>query len=191
MNKKLIFSATIICALLLGACGADKKTEDKEVQETQDVAATKGNEVEKETAAKEEDVYFKDNEVKLVDLKINITDTKVIQPGEAGNEYGEKPLFAIWYDTTNLSDKDIDPMTAWIVVFTAVQDNNPNAVNELEVGTSPDDSFLNSQSETIKQDGTVKNAVAYELDDLETPVTLIANQGIMGDELGRQDFNLK
>ena len=161
------------------------------MQETQDVAATKGNEVEKETAVKEENVYFKDNEVKLVDLKINITDTKVIQPGETGNEYGEKPLFAIWYDTTNLSDKDIDPMTAWMVVFTAVQDNNPNAINELDVGMSPDDSFLDSQSETIKQDGTVKNAVAYELDDLETPVTLIANQGILGDELGRQDFNLK
>lgn len=56
---------------------------------------------------------------------------------------------------------------------------------------SPDDSFLDSQMETIKQDGTVKNAVAYELDDLETPVTLIATQGIMGDELGKQDFNIK
>ncbi|MER2172041.1 MAG: DUF5067 domain-containing protein, partial [Psychrobacillus psychrodurans] len=138
-----------------------------------------------------EDVYFKDNEVKLVDLKINITETKVIQPGELGNEYGEKPVFAIWYDTTNLSDKDIDPMTAWIAVFTAIQDNNPNAINELNVGMLPDESFLDSQMETIKKDGTVKNAVAYDLDDSETPVTLVANQGIGGDELGRQDFNIK
>ena len=41
------------------------------------------------------------------------------------------------------------------------------------------------------QDGTVKNAVAYELDDLETPVTLVANQGLAGEELGRQDFEVK
>ncbi|EWG08372.1 DUF5067 domain-containing protein, partial [Cytobacillus firmus] len=132
-----------------------------------------------------------DNEAKLNDLKIKITDTKVIQPGEPGNEYSKKPVFAIWYETTNLSDKDIDPTTAWTVVFTAVQDNNPNAVNELNVGALPDEKFLDTQLETIKKDGTVKNAVAYELDDLETPVTLIATQGISGDKLGEQDYNIK
>lgn len=189
MNKKLIFSATIISVLLLGACGDDKKTEDKEIKETGDITANSGKE--KVTTEKSEDVYFKDNEVKLVDLKINITETKVIQPGEAGNEYGEKPLFAIWYATTNLSDKDIDPSTAWIAVFTAIQDNDPNSINEINMGALPDDSFLDSQMETIKKDGTVKNAVAYELDDLETPVTLIATQGLLGKELGRQDFNIK
>jgi hypothetical protein len=55
----------------------------------------------------------------------------------------------------------------------------------------PDNQFLDSQLETIKQNGTVSNAVAYELDDLETPVTLIATQGISGDKLGEQTFEIK
>ncbi|MEH7107797.1 DUF5067 domain-containing protein [Bacillus sp. JJ1764] len=144
-----------------------------------------------EKATSNKDVYFKDNEARLNDLKIKITETKVIQPGETGNEYGEKPLFAIWYETTNLSDKDIDPISAWMAVFEAVQDNNPNAVNTLEVGGLPDNQFQDSQLETIKKDGTVPNAVAYELDDLETPVTLIATQGIDGDKLGEKSFDIK
>ncbi|MGE7944784.1 DUF5067 domain-containing protein [Lysinibacillus xylanilyticus] len=119
-----------------------------------------------------------------------ITETKVIV-GQKGNEYGEKPVFAIWYDTTNLSDKDIDPTSAWAAVFTAIQDNNPNSVNELEVGPAPDDRFLDTQLETIKKGGTVQDAIAYELDDLETPVTLVANQGIGGKELGKQNYEIK
>lgn len=37
-----------------------------------------------------------------------------------------------------------------MVVFEAVQDNDPNAVNALEVGGLPD-KFLNSQLEIIKK----------------------------------------
>ncbi|MEI2467768.1 DUF5067 domain-containing protein [Bacillales bacterium AN1005] len=114
-----------------------------------------------------------------------------MQPGEKGNEYGEKPVFAIWYETTNLSDTDINPTSGWMTVFEAVQDNDPDAVNTLEVAGLPDDQFLDSQLETIKKDGKVKNAVAYELDELETPVTLIASQGIGGDKLGEENFNIK
>ena len=137
------------------------------------------------------DVYFKDNEAKLNDLKINITETKVILPGEPGNEYGEKPVFAIWYDVTNLSDKELDPSSAWFIVFEVIQDNNPNSINKLDVGMLPDDRFLDTQSETIKKGGTVRNAVAYELDDLITSVTIIASQGLLGDELGKKEFEIK
>ncbi|OZS76970.1 DUF5067 domain-containing protein [Tetzosporium hominis] len=187
--KNSLFLLFIV--LLLTACGSQDATNDKETKGTEEVAAEIDKEKEEENIKVDEDVYFKDNEAKLNDIKINITETKIINPGDPGNEYGEKPAFAIWYETTNLSDKDIDPMTAWIVVFTAIQDNDPNAINELNVGMLPDDSFLDSQMESIKKNGTVKNAIAYELDDLETPVTLVANQGVGGEELGRQDFNVK
>ncbi|MGE7953436.1 DUF5067 domain-containing protein [Lysinibacillus xylanilyticus] len=187
MKKKLIFSAALVLSLGLAGCGADTAKEEKPKEET--TASTGEKDTAKET--KSEDVYFKDNEVKIEDLKINITETKVIPVGEKGNEYGEKPVFAIWYETTNLSDKDIDPTSAWMAVFTAIQDNDPNAVNEIEVGALPDDRFLNTQLETIKKDGTVENAVAYELDDLETPVTLVATQGLLGKELGKQDYEIK
>ncbi|MFJ7887191.1 DUF5067 domain-containing protein [Lysinibacillus xylanilyticus] len=188
MKKKLIFSAALVLSLGLAGCGADSSKDDKPKEETKTTASTDKT-ADKET--KSDDVYFKDNEVKIEDLKIKITETKVIPVGEKGNEYGDKPVFAIWYETTNLSDKDIDPTSGWIAVFTAIQDNNPNAVNELEVGSLPDDRFSSSQIEKIKKDGTVENAIAYNLDDLETPVTLVAKKGLMGEELGKQDYPVK
>lgn len=121
---------------------------------------------------------------------ITITDYKVIQPGETGNEYGDKPVIAFWYDTTNVaSDTALNPSTAWMLVFEAVQDNDPNAVNTLNVGMLPDDQFLDSQLQDIKIGGTVSNAVAYELDDLTTPVTLTA-QDMFGTVYGSQDFTV-
>ncbi|WP_374964642.1 DUF5067 domain-containing protein [Lysinibacillus sp. RS5] len=188
MKKTLIFSTALVLSLGLAGCGADESKDEKPKEET--TTASTG---EKDTAKEEksEDVYFKDNEVKIEDLKIKITETKVIPVGQKGNEHGEKPVFAIWYETTNLSDKEIDPGIAWIAVFTAIQDNNPNAVNELGVGALPDDRFLETQMENIKKGGTVEHAIAYELDDLETPVTLVAKQGAMGKELGKQEYKIK
>ncbi|WNO29728.1 hypothetical protein [Bacillus phage SDFMU_Pfc] len=187
MKKKLIFSAALVLSLGLAGCGEEKAKEEPQKEETSVPVSTDKTDKEE----KSEDVYFKDGEAKLEDLKIKITETKVIPVGEKGNEYGEKPVFAIWYETTNLSDKEIDPITAWAAVFTAIQDNNPNSVNKLSVGMSPDDRFLETQLETIKKGGTVPDAIAYELDDLETPVTLVATQGIAGKELGKQDYQIK
>jgi hypothetical protein len=178
MKKAYLLFISVLILFVIVGCSSEQDEATK----------TDSDSANKEVATENDS---KENEAKINDLKIKITDTKVIQVGEPGNEYGEKPVFAIWYETTNLSGKDIDPSTAWIAVFEAIQDNNPNAVNKLEMGSLPDDQFLDSQLETIKKDGTVKNAVAYELDDLETPVTLIATQGIGGDKLGEQTYNLK
>ena len=119
---------------------------------------------------------------------ITITDYRVIQPGETGNEYGDIPVIAFWYDTTNTgADSDINASSAWIMVFEAIQDNDPNVVNTLNMGMLPDSQFLDSQTQTIKEGGTVSNAIAYELDDTTTPVTLVASNIVEG-EYGRQDF---
>ncbi|GAA0416788.1 MAG: DUF5067 domain-containing protein [Bacillota bacterium] len=185
--KKYFFVLFTAMLLVLSACGGSTESKDSASKESNN--SDESNESTESNG--NEDVYFKDNEAKIEDLKINITETKVIPAGEPGNEYGEKPVFAIWYETTNFTDKEIDPSTAWISVFTAIQDNDPNAVNELNVGDLPDDSHLDSQMENIKKDGTVESSIAYELDDLETPVTLVANQGVAGDELGRQDYEIK
>jgi hypothetical protein len=124
------------------------------------------------------------------DVSIKITRHKVIKPGETGNEYGDKPLIGFWYKTTNLSGKETDPINAWIFSINAFQDNDPNAENELEIGPLPDDRFLDSQTENIKKGGTVENAVAYELDDLTTPVDLVAAE-LFGDEIGTVTYKLR
>ena len=133
---------------------------------------------------------FADGTLTTGDYTITITDYKVIQPGETGNEYSEKPVIAFWYDTTNTGDEaDVDPMTAWITVFEAVQDNHPNAVNALNVAGLPDEQFLDSQMQNIKPGGTVANAVAYELDDGTTPVELTARD-VMGNAYGSQTYEI-
>nr|DAQ38493.1 MAG TPA: protein of unknown function (DUF5067) [Caudoviricetes sp.] len=185
MKKILALLMILVMMFTLVACG-DGSDGENTSKETQDV-----KEASSDDSKNNNGIYFKDNEAKIEDVKIKIKETKVIPVGEAGNEHGEKPVFAIWYEATNLSDKDIDPISAWLAIFTAIQDNNPNTINELEVGALPDENHLDSQSETIKKDGTVENSIAYELDDLETPVTLVANQGIGGEEIGRKEYEIK
>ncbi len=134
---------------------------------------------------------FSDNVIVTKDYTIEILDYKVIQVGEEGNEYGNSPVIAFWYNTTNTSGKEIDPMSAWIYIMTAVQDNDPNLVNKLNVASLPDSRFLDSQMAKIKAGGTVENAMAYELSDTETPVKLTALESMFGSELGTQTFEIK
>lgn len=142
-----------------------------------------------ETASSDESKATFANSVLTTDgYTITITDYKVIQPGETGNEYGDVPVIAFWYDTTNTgSDSNINASSAWIMVFEAIQDNDPNVVNTLNIGMLPDSQFLDSQTQTIKEGGIVSNAISYELDDTSTPVTLVARDIIDG-EYGRQEF---
>jgi len=193
MKKAIVLFSALTLFTMVGCGNGEEEATNKEDSPKEEVVTeTETDTKETETEVTEnKEVYFKDNEVKLNDLKITITETKVIPVGEAGNEYSDKPVFAIWYDTTNLSDKELDPTTAWMAVFEAIQDNDPNMVNSLEVAGHPDDELLDTQLSTIKKDGTLKNAVAYELDDLETPVKLIATQGIAGDKLGEQTYEVK
>lgn len=182
MKKRMLAMAFVAAtSMAFSSCGSNTASE----QSAEAVEATDA--VKEET----ENYYFKDNVLVAEDVKIEITDYKVIPAGELGNEYSDKPVIAFWYNTTNISGKEVDPSMAWIVMFTAIQDNNPNAINELDMGMLPDEQFLDTQSEIIKKGGTVANAVAYELDDDTTPVTLKATKGIMGEYLGEQNFEIK
>ncbi|WP_375180090.1 DUF5067 domain-containing protein [Enterococcus rotai] len=206
MKKKIVLSLIALSSITLAACGnTDKKAEKddtpKQKVESSQSSATKTSESKKET--KEEvsgdfvksakDATFNGTTLKGNSYTVKITSNKVIQPGEAGNEYGDKPVLAFWYDTLvspdYKSDTAIDPSTAWLMNFKAVQDNDPNKVNELKVAGLPDEQFLDSQMAKIKPGGTVSNAVAYELSDNDTPVTLIA--GRMGNEYGKAEFSVK
>ena len=134
---------------------------------------------------------FENGVLTTPDVKIEITDHKIVPAGAEGNEYGDKPVLALWYKTTNVSGKDVNPLD-FMFHFRAYQDNNPNAYNELDFGVLfSDDRFRDSQTENIKKGGTVENAVAYELDDLTTPVKLVALKSLLGDKVGSVTYNLK
>lgn len=180
--KKLLSILTLGIAVIgLTACGNSKeKTKKEPANKTETLAKPKRSKY-----------YFEDDVLKIRDLKIKIDDAKVIAAGEQGNEYGDKPVLAIWYDTTNLTDKEISPSTAWIAVFNAYQDNNKNQENKLNVAALPDQQFLDSQMQNIKKNGTAKNAIAYTLSDDHTPVTLKATKGVDGEALGQKTYKIK
>lgn len=134
---------------------------------------------------------FADGVLTTSDMKIVITDHKILAVGAAGNEFGSKPVLAFWYSTTNLTDKKLDPTTGWMFAMKAIQDNDPNAVNELDIALLPDAKFLDSQLQGIKKGGTVDNAVAYELDDETTPVSLVASGGLGLVRIGTVTYKLK
>lgn len=188
MKRKFI--AFALSTVILSSCSKteDKKTEQHKVQETK--TEEKQEKVEK-TEEKKTNIGFDGRTAEIDDLKIVITEYKVIRPGESGNEYGEKPVIAFWYETTNKTDKEIDPMIAWHAVFTVIQDNSKDMVNELQAVGHPDKNLLNNQMSIIKKDGTVKNAVAYELTDETTPITLKATKGVLGKEIGKHNFEIK
>ena len=206
----LVISGLWLIAGIIGAFGYkgnDSKDMDNGINETVTEVSTQSaidesstvEEISSEVATTDSEdadgasqvIYFKDNVIVVDDYTMKITDWKIIPVGEKGNEYGKSPVIAFWYDTTNTSGKEIDPTSAWIYIMDAVQDNNPNAVNELSVASLPDDQFLDSQLQKIKKDGTVSNAVAYELTDNETPVELTAKSSMIGDPIGSMTFDVK
>lgn len=179
MIKKIVLvSAALLVSISLVGCSTNSSSKSSSKSETLN-------------KPKQEKYYFDGKTAKLHDVKVEITKTKVINPGEKGNEDGQKPLIAFWYKATNLSDKDIDPISAWDAIFHVYQDNDKNKVNELKTGPLPDEAYSDSQIAKIKKNGTVENAVSYELSDDKTPVTLKATKGYDNNVLGKKVYKLK
>jgi len=206
MKKFKLLAMVGICGIALAACGGEETTSKESAAPKETTALESSAVVESEVASSEvvkedgdfvesaDDAYFDGTILKGNTYSVKITDHKVIPVGEPGNEYGENPVIAFWFDTLVSPDYDnsvpIDPNTAWIMNFTAVQDNDPNMVNELNVGSLPDEKHLDSQMAQIKPGGTVSSSMSYELTDAETPVTLTASS-FLGDEFGSMDFEIK
>lgn len=185
-NSKLalgIATITLAAITLVGCSSAATESSAPATEETVAVDAPVEDNPAEET--------FTDQTLTTPDMIVKITDVKTIAVGETGNEYGDAPVMAFWYDTTNVSGEDLDPTTAWISSFAAYQDNDPNAENELNIASLPDAAFRDSQLEQIKEGGTVSNAVAYTLTDTTTPVELVASVGFGTTEVGSAVFQLQ
>ena len=155
-----------------------------------------GSEPETESSSSN-DILFKDNVFENDKVKVEITKYEVIQPGDTTyNEYNDVetsdgPVIAFWYSATNKTSEEIDPLGAWFEAnFKVIQDNDPNKVNELEVSSMPDSRFLESQTETIKEGGTVECCCGYILDDETTPVTIISENILDGGDYGKQEYDI-
>lgn len=184
----------LVLTLALTGCGSaaneeisappviDSNSEDSQEKDTE----PEGEQTEPEIP---EGDSFIDGVLRTEEIVISITGSKVINPGDEGNLYSDVPVLAVYYDITNLgtSDGTVSPLTSFIFNFKAFQDNDPNRTNSLGQGGVPGDEFRDQQLEDIKPGGTLSHAVAYELDDLETPVELVAG---LFNEIGRFTIEL-
>lgn len=202
--KKLLFLlASITLLFVLAACGEDEtKKEEVGSVESADKADKKDDEKAKEDEVKKDEpaekpkeknsnIYFDGKVAQTEKIKIEIKETKVIPAGDEGNELGEKAVFAIWYEVTNLSDEETDSTKAWINVFEVIQDNPDNLVNTLNTGQLPDDAHSDTFFSKIQKGETIESSVSFELDESDIPVTIIAVNGMLGEEIDRYDFEIK
>ena len=188
MKSKKLLTALMASSLLISGCSTMKE-EKKENPVRNETNNGKVN-----SSSRDGEYTFKDGKVIMRDIDLRITKYKIIPVGAEGNEYGDTPVIAFWYDTTNKSDKDtISPTVAWLAAFPndAVQDIDKNKLNRLQVAMHPDKKLMKDQFAIIKKGGTVSGDVAYKLSDLSTPVKLTAYKGVDGIELGSQEFAVK
>ena len=132
---------------------------------------------------------FKDDVLELPTATVKITGHHVIDPGSPGNRIGDKPILVFDYEMTNKTDKELRTAD-FSSMFTAIQDNDENSVNELKTGFSE---YIDTDNmlDKIKKGGTVKSSAAFELDDLTTPVELVAREKYGEEEVGSQTYKLE
>ncbi|EOH99742.1 hypothetical protein UAW_00895 [Enterococcus haemoperoxidus ATCC BAA-382] len=181
MKNLLSLGVLTLCSVTLAACtGNNNSTNEKKSEHT----AT--------SQKKTDEVYFKDDTLKIDMATLKILSTEVLQADES--LYREKPQLAITYEVTNDSDELISASTVWIACMGLTQEGE-NTINKLTVGMTPQDEkfteYTEHQLDDIKPGGTAKAVISYDLEDTETPVKLKANQGMAGKELGKRMINLK
>ena len=122
-------STLLTTSIIISGCSTMKE-EKKENLVSNETEKDKVN-----STSRTSEYTFKDGKVSMEDIDLKITKYKVIPVGEEGNEYGDAPVIAFWYETTNKTEKDISPMTAWFASFPEgpIQDNDKNKVNKLQI----------------------------------------------------------
>ena len=166
------------CAALVGSAvnEVDKELKEESAGDVSDPSETKAT--------------FKNGVLTTPDLKIQITRYKVIKAGQKGNEYGEKPVIAFWYKTTNLSGDDVDPIGLHLPLQ-RLPGQQPQRRERARCGLAARRPVPRQpDARHIKKGGTVENAIAYELDDLVTPVDLVATEGL-DEVIGKATYKLR
>lgn len=118
-------------------------------------------------------------------IQIDIKGYKVFPAGAGGAKNSLNPVVVFYYDASNLSDKEIDALSAWTEIFDAYQNTGENDRNVLGTGIFVDDSVPAEDGTTPMKKGETKSYYkSYELTDNTTSVTLKSHDGLGGAQLG-------
>lgn len=169
----LIFSG----ALILGACGNDDTTNDKQQSNNTETKSVNENKAQ-----------FKDDTLVIDQAVLKIDDTFIINDKDSDDK-----LLAFKFHVKNKSNsEDITPTNVWIACFEATQDSE-NTVNKLDVGFTPNtgkfEEWDKHNNDVIKKSKTAKGIITYTLQNDED-VTLKATKGASGKKLGTKEIDL-
>lgn len=182
MRKKLLAIA-LVFALVFSLCACGEAAPETQTTPEPTAAPTAEPTVEPKPNAMFDGMVYEDDEA-----RIEIIGCEILEVGSEYNKYGDVPLVCFKFNVTNLSDGDVSASGKWIDTFRAYQDNDPNFLNELNVGSQENSAYHDTAFAKIKKGGTVEDVMTYELDDEETPVTLVASY--RWEEIGSKDFDI-
>lgn len=182
MRKKLLALA-LVFALVFALCACGAAAPETKTTPEPTAEPTPEPTVEPKPNAMFDGMVYEDDEA-----RIEIIGCEILEVGSEYNKYGDVPLVCFKFNVTNLSDCDVSASGKWIDTFRAYQDNDPNFLNELNVGSQENSAYHDTAFASIKKGGTVESVMTYELDDEETPVTLVALY--RWEEIGSKDFDI-
>ncbi|OFO55813.1 DUF5067 domain-containing protein [Nosocomiicoccus sp. HMSC059G07] len=184
--KKVYFTIALPVLFLLTGCS----NEPVEHSQNSDVSEMRSSVAREEVTDGKQ--YLENKTAYLRDVNVTILESEVIPMGTY--EYQENAQLVITYEVKNKTNEDINPLYGYMIAFDAFQEEE-NALKRLDVGPTPYmnkyDWALETQLDIIKKDGSLKNIIAYDLRDTETPVTLIASDDVSGDYLGEIIIHVK
>lgn len=190
MKKLTKLTALLLSSTILVACSNFSFSKDSTKQSSTSKMTTKKsdskiNSNNNDFVSQASEATFSNNVLKGNSYTIKITDYKVLQPHEEGNE-SDYPIIVFFYDTLVASNYDnsvpMTPTTAWALNFIVSQNN------ELDYTTYFDEELLDNSSEEISPGNSLKSAVAYTLTDTDTPVKVVAEA--FEHKYGEQTFTI-
>lgn len=161
--KKKVITIGAVSLIALGLAGCDSNSDT-----THNTDASKSTVV---SSSSESKYGFKDDTLTLRDLTLKITKIELVKPGS--QDYNNKWRLAVYFDLTNNTDKDINPLTA-LSVMSAVQDTNGSQVDNLKVSVNlmKNKDLTDKQSDQIKKGCTAPGCIVYDLTNNTDKVTL-------------------
>lgn len=182
MKRLITIGVALLAVMSLTACSSSSK-------DSKSASSSKNSDVHTVKTETKRSQYFKNNFLKLNEMTLKITKTKLIPAGNKGNEYSDKTVFAVWYTIKNTGkDTDIDAVSA-ALVLSASQDSK-NSVKSLEVASNPDQKLTDIQDDKIKKGKSGNGSMAWEVRN-NNPITLTATGLHTTTKIGTQVYKIK
>lgn len=131
---------------------------------------------------------FRKNFLQVKNFQLKITKTAVIPAGETGNEFGKKPIFALWYTIKNTGNHKVSPVSA-ASVLRAYQP--AKSKKQLVAAPLPDQDLAPKYKVAIEKNQSAKGSMAWNLYDTKSPIKIHGVKAGTNQIIGVQTYSIK